>query len=169
MENNHLLTVEQFKTLARPTSKHVDDDDIMTFVRECEDITIIPAIGLARYKALIEAPDDEANKVLLVGGEYQDKKGEQKRCAGLQLALSYYVYGKLVMVDGGMLTRTGLMQHNDSYASREDDKNRVRLYNDVMNTAETYLASCVAYIHATTDESVKPIRGARLRIHAIGE
>lgn len=53
MENKHLINVEQFKQLARPTSKHVDEDEVKTFIRECEDIFIIPAIGLDVYKALL--------------------------------------------------------------------------------------------------------------------
>ena len=54
MANKHILTVEEFKELARPTSKHVDEDEVMAFVRECEDIYIIPAVGLEKYQALLE-------------------------------------------------------------------------------------------------------------------
>lgn len=169
MVNEHLITVERFKELARPTSKHIDDGEVQTFIRECEDIYIIPAIGLARFKALQEDEQEPKNITLLDGGEFTDKGGGLKKCSGLRLALSYYVYAKMVMSDGGLLTRTGLMQHNDSYASREDDKNRVRMYNDAMEVAETYLGSCLAYLKGVEGESVKPVRGTRLRIHAIGD
>lgn len=169
MENKHLITVEDFKKLARPTSKHIDEEEVNTFIRECEDIYIIPAIGLARYKALQDGDQGEEKKTLLEGGEYRDKEGKLKKCSGLQLTLSYFVYGKMVMSDGGLLTRTGLMQHNDSYASREDDKNRVRQYNDAMEVAETYLGSCLSYLKEISGEKVRPVRGTRLRIHSIGE
>lgn len=169
MANEHLITVERFKELARPTSKHIDDGEVQTFIRECEDIYIIPAIGLARFKALQEDEQKPKNITLLDGGEFTDKGGGLKKCSGLRLALSYFVYAKMVMSDGGLLTRTGLMQHNDSYASREDDKNRVRMYNDAMEVAETYLGSCLAYLKGVEGESVKPVRGTRLRIHAIGD
>ena len=169
MENEHLITVEKFKELARPTSKHIDDGEVNTFIRECEDIYIIPAIGLARFKALQENTQDVTNKILLEGGEYEDKKGTLRKCSGIRLTLSYFVYAKMVMSDGGLLTRTGLMQHNDSSASREDDKNRVRMYNDAMEVAETYLGSCLAYLKSVEGESVRPVRGTRLRIHAIGD
>lgn len=169
MANEHLITVERFKELARPTSKHIDDGEVQTFIRECEDIKIIPAIGLERFKKLINDPEDSRNKTLLEGGEYNDKCGKLKRCVGLQTAVAYFVYAHMVMVDGGMLTRTGLMQHNDSYASREDNKNRVRLYDDAMNTAETYLSTCLAYIKATEREDINPVRGTRIRFYAIGD
>lgn len=172
MENKHILTVERFKELARPTSKHVDDAEIMTFIRECEDILIIPAIGLKRYKALLVEHLDEDNKILLEGGEYEDNTA-LKKCSGLQIALSYFVYAKMIMSDGGILTRTGLMQHNDSYASRSDDKNRVRRYDEAMNVAEAYLATCLAYLQ-TKEKTCGNInhgrvRGTRVRIHSIGE
>lgn len=169
MESKHILSVERFKELARPTSKHIDEGDVMTFVRECEEIKIIPAIGLERFKEMINAPEDSRNKILLEGGEYNDKCGKLKRCVGLQTTVAYFVYAHMVMVDGGMLTRTGLMQHNDSYASRENDKNRVRLYDDAMNAAETYLSSCLAYIKAIEKENINPVRGTRIRFHAIGD
>lgn len=169
MANEHLITVERFKELARPTSKHIDDGEVQTFIRECEDIYIIPAIGLARFKALQEDEIEPKNITLLDGGDYEDKEGILKKCSGLRLALSYFVYGKMVMSDGGLLTRTGLMQHNDSYASREDDKNRVRMYNDAMNVAETYLGSCLAYLKSVEGEEIKPVRGTRIKIHSIGE
>ena len=67
--SKHLLTGDQFKELARPTSLHVDDKEINAYVRECEDVHIIPAIGYARFKQLTESEDlSDADKVLLEGG-----------------------------------------------------------------------------------------------------
>nr|DAF20596.1 MAG TPA: hypothetical protein [Caudoviricetes sp.] len=169
MESEHLITVEKFKELARPTSKHIDDGEVNTFIRECEDMYIIPAIGLERFNSLQKDGQEQKNITLLDGGEFKDKDGRLKKCSGLRLALSYFVYAKMVMSDGGLLTRTGLMQHNDSYASREDDKNRVRMYNDAMEIAENYLGSCLAYLKSIEGDKVSTVRGTRLRIHAIGD
>ncbi len=168
MENEHILTVDQFKELARPTSKHIDENDVQTYIRECEDIIIIPAVGLERFKALCQTELSESDKILLEGGEYTDKAGNLTKCPGLHLALSYFVYAKLMMGNGGMLTRTGMMLHNDSYATREDDKNRVRHYDDAMNVAEAYLEGCLQYMRVN-NETANPVRGSRLRIHAIGD
>ena len=46
-----LITAEQFRILARPVSIHVDDDEIAQFVRECEDVHIIPAVGWTNFKS----------------------------------------------------------------------------------------------------------------------
>ena len=131
MANKHILTVEEFKELARPTSKHVDEDEVIAFVRECEDIHIIPAVGLEKYQALLEESISEPDKILLEGGIYE-KDGKKEKCAGLKTALAYFVYAKMAMADGSIMTRSGMVQHNDSYAERTDDKNRVRRYDDVM-------------------------------------
>lgn len=177
MENReHILSAEDLKAYVRPISRHVEDEDVETFIRECEDTVIIPAIGLKRFKELCGEENQlrDENKILLCGGEYENRKGELKQCVGLKAALSYFTYAKMMMSDGTILTRTGLMQHNDSYAERSDDKNRVRRYNDVMNVAEEYLSTCLAYLASLNKgcceaSEVGKVRGTRLRIHAIGD
>ena len=75
-----LLTVEQFRELARPTSTHIDTEDVRTYIRECEDAYIIPAISYRQFKGAAECEDstpwdvsfDDTFKttVFLDGGEY---------------------------------------------------------------------------------------------------
>lgn len=177
MENRrHILTAGELKGYVRPISRHVDDEELETFIRECEDTVIIPAIGLKRFKELCGEENQlgDENRILLCGGEYENRKGELKQCVGLKAALSYFTYAKMIMSDGTILTRTGLMQHNDSYAERSDDKNRVRRYNDVMNVAEEYLSTCLAYLASLNKEccgnaEAGRMKGTRVRIHAIGD
>jgi hypothetical protein len=69
----HLITIDEFKELARPTSIHVDESEVTAYIRESEDMNIIPAIGYDRYKRLLA--DDAStlsddDKTLLSGGEY---------------------------------------------------------------------------------------------------
>lgn len=164
------MTVEKFKELARPTSKHVDDEEIIVFVRECEDMYIIPSIGLAAYKALLSESLTEEQKTLLSGGEYTDGCGELKRCAGLQIALAYFVYAKMLRADGSILARSGFMKHDDSYSSHIVDKENVRQYNDVMDVAEKYLNSSMMYAkHHLGNNEAKRVKGTRTRIKAIGD
>nr|DAD67601.1 MAG TPA: hypothetical protein [Siphoviridae sp. cttU829]DAN49423.1 MAG TPA: hypothetical protein [Caudoviricetes sp.] len=173
MANNHILTADKFRELARPTSRHIEEQDVNAFIRECEDMQIIPAIGLGLFKKLLD-PDTlgEKEKTLLVGGEYEHN-GVLRKCAGIEIALAYFVYAKMSIADGGMLTRTGMMQHRDSYADREDNKNRIRRYDEAMNVAESYLSSCLAYINTWDADKCgrggRKVYGSRVRIHAIGD
>ena len=171
----HIIGLSGFRELARPTSQHVDEREVTKYIEECEDMYIIPAIGLAMFKKLcgnieIEMPEH----ILLNGGEWMDEPcgcgdGVLKKCHGLRKALSYFVYARMIQNDGSIMTRTGLMQHNDEYASRSDDKNRVRKYDEVVHVAEAYLSSSLEYMrHMTGDCGVRKVRGTRIRIHAIG-
>lgn len=171
----HLLTVEEFRSLARPTSKHIDEEEVCSFIRECEDMTIIPAIGYDTYEKLLSDDLSDEEKVLLDGGTWvqgivgrcNGQNGLRRKCSGLKTALSYFVYAKMIQSDGSIVTRTGAMRHNDEYASHiEDKKGR---YNDVMNVAEEYLSGCLQYWKSVKSEDVHPVRGSRVHIHAIGD
>lgn len=168
--DKHLIDIEDFQTLGRPMSRHLDEGEVMAFVSEGEDLFIVPAIGIDCYNRLASGDLSEDDNTLLNGDEWSD--GAQKHvCRGLKRALVYYAYAKMAMADGSVLTRSGSVQHNDSYAERADDKNRVRRYNEVMNIAEEYLNGCLLYIRHLQGEKghVCKVRGSRLRINAIGE
>lgn len=172
----HLITIEEFKTLARPVSIHIDPDVVNAYIRESEDMHIIPAIGYDRFKSLLsdDALSDD-DTTLLSGGEYKatdncgcaTKTESTRKCFGLKLALAYYVYAKMLRSDGSVMARAGFMQHNDQYASHVDDSKN-KQYNDVVDCAEYYLNSCLEFIKSK-DDTIKPIRGTRCRIHAIGD
>lgn len=178
-ENKHLISLDEFREMARSTSKHVDEKEVMAFVREVEDITIIPAFGLDVCVKLMgddeELTDDE--KILLNGGSWVQKvdgrcegqNGLRRKCSGLKQVVAYFAYAKMLMSDGGMMTRTGMMQHNDEYASREEQKAKVKRYNDVMEVAESYLDGCLQFWKSVKGDEVKKVRGSRVHVHAIGD
>lgn len=178
-EHGHLITVAQFKALARPTSCHLDDTEVMAYIAECEDLHIIPAIGFANFRRAIESESftdifDETfdASVWLDGGEFvADVCGCSPRtewCVGLRKTLAYYVYAKMLRADGTILARSGAMRHNDQYAQHVDPNRKQ--YDDVMNVADQYLSGCLLYAKTHTAEcnAVKPIRGTRATIKAIG-
>ena len=69
--DKHLITVDEFKELGRPTSKHLDDDEVTSFISECEDMNIMPAIGLDMYEELSGGGElSEEAKILLNGGKW---------------------------------------------------------------------------------------------------
>lgn len=186
MENSrHLISVAQFKELARPTSKHVEEKDIEIFIDECEQNFIIPTLGYDVFKqALINSFDGTfdatfSGNILLDGGEYQRKdtecscnESESKTsyCVGLKKSLAYFVYAKMLRAGGAMLVRTGFVKHEENYATHIENKDNLNQYNDVMNIAENYLGSCIAYMkHHKLVTKNKKVRGTRTRIKAIGD
>lgn len=179
---SHLIDAEQFRELARPVSFHLDEEEIDAFIAECEDVYIIPAIGYGNFaKAAQGEPFTGifdgmfSPSTWLDGGEYDatDKCGcsvtEKAWCAGLRKALAYFVYARMGRADGSILARSGYMRHEDSYA--EHVPTEQKQYDDVMNVAERYLASCMKYaqMHTSECKGVRPVRGTRATIKAIGD
>lgn len=183
MKNEHLITPQEFATLARPVSIHLDDDEVVKFIDECEDMFIIPAIGYGNFKAALgkSAFDDTFDvtfnsTTLIEGGEYEDTeecgcsdgKKVLKYCKGLKATLAYYVYAKMLRSDGSIVSRAGYMRHNDEYASHVDDNQKQ--YSDVMNIADKYMGDCLQYLKKhTVDKTITPVRNSRARIIAIGD
>lgn len=194
--DKHILTFEEFRALARPTSVHLDTLDVENTISECEDVYIAPAIGIGVYNLIAreyteENPIPDNLKVLLYGGYWAyDTDGvlvfdttfdatfatsyqNVRMCHGLKKALTYYAYSLLMRSDGAMVTRAGSIQHNDAYGSRLAQNEKHARYNDTTNVAEQYLSSCLLYLKQIKGNdgcccSTK-IRGHRAHIHAIGE
>ena len=185
-DTQHMITPQEFATLARPCSRHLDDDEVMAYVSECEQLYIIPAIGYGNFKAALtdttwDSTFDDTFKPATVinGGEWTLIRGnacqcdtsekELQYCVGLKTTLAYFVYAKMMKADGAINARSGTMRHDDQYAHHVDDSN-LKQYNDVMTIAETYLGDCMRYIkYHTVDKVIKPVHSTRARIHAIGE
>ena len=178
-DRKHLLSPVQFAELARPTSMHLEDDEVNRFIEECEDLYIIPTVGYDVFSAAIDYVDDNTldgkfdetfDPVLyLNGGAFNYNHcgcdGASEWCAGLRKALAYYVYAKMGRADGTIIARDGLMRHNDQYAQHVEPN--LKQYNDVMEVAEQYLASCQRYakMHRC---GVRMVRQSRATIKAIG-
>ena len=180
-----LIWPEQFRELARPVSVHVDDDEVAQFIRECEDVYIIPAIGwptvklatmtnpcAADWSTLYDDTFDPA--VLLDGGEYNTgdgcgcgTDGETRYCNGLRKALAYFVYAKMLRNDGAIIARAGAMQHQDQYAYHAADV-ELKRYDDTMSIAEKYLGECLEYANRHNNKNRKAHQ-TRCRIIAVGD
>jgi hypothetical protein len=170
--DKHIIVVEEFKELARPVSIHIDEDEVQAFIREAEDMYIIPAVGYDVCKRLTETKREELSdddKILLSGGEWTDVKGNVRYCNGLKKTMAYFVYARMSRSDGSIIARTGFMSHNDEYASHVADVDKRKRYNDIMEVAEQYLSGCLSYWKSIKGDVVKPVRGSRARIHVIGD
>lgn len=179
---NPLITPAQFRELARPVSLHVDDEEIAQFVRECEDVYIIPAIGWPNFKSatttdavwsgIFDGTFDPT--VFLDGGEYDPSQGEcgcgeeMRYCNGLRKTLAYFVYAKMLRNDGNIIARAGAMQHQDQYAYHTIDA-ELKRYDDTMNIAERYLGECLEYANVHRINNRLSTRQSRCRIIPVGD
>lgn len=195
----NLINFEKFRELARPTSVHLDEDDVVNFIIECQDVFIIPEVGVrmfCRMERSISVPTaDRFAQYLLKGcywyfnasddnfliasydGDLLNEYPDAKFCHGIEKTIAYYTYARMMRDDGAMVTRAGSIQHNDAYGSRLAQNEKHARYNDVMNAAELYLNSCLLFLAAirkaegdnTCCGEKTQIRGHRAHIHAIGK
>ena len=180
-ERKTLLTVEQFRQLARPTSIHLDEEAVQAYIRESEAASVIPAIGWELYKYL---PEEEAprpqrlmesfdKEIATEGGEWTetDERGEHivRYCNGLRIALAYFAYGRMQRADGNIISRAGAMRHREDRADHTGDE-KLKQYNDIVDMAERYLSNTLYYIKKNTREAaLKPVSGRRASIKSIGD
>lgn len=151
-------------------SKNMDNEEVNAFIEECEQLFIIPAIGAELFLKLLGASLDEKQSLLLEGGIYVDDRQKKHIFKGIRFALAYFVYAKIAKNDGAIASRSGFLQHDDEYASRMDDKNRVNRYNELMNVAEVYLSGALEYLKTWDGmKEVKPVRGSRVHIVDVGD
>lgn len=186
----HLLTFDEWRDLTRMSSQHIDEEEVEIFIEECEDVLIVPALGVELYNALVAYANDSVvrwdeafvgfadgqflmsadnMKILLDGGQYQGDCGALKVTKGIRKTLAYYVYAKVARNDGAIVGRSGFLQHTDERAQRLDDKQKVNRYNDIMSIAESYLSGCLGFVMSRLDGCAKKVRGKRTTIKAIGD
>ena len=176
-----LITVDEFRTLARPVSLHLDTEAVEQYIRESEDASLIPATGWELYKFLTvegtEKPQALAEgfdpKIATDGGEWTgtSDRGYQtlRLCNGLKKALAYFTYARLQRADGNILSRTGAMRHRDERAHHTDDQKR-KQHNAAVEMAERYRSDTLYYIKNHTKAAVvKPAQAKRATIKAIGD
>lgn len=189
----HLLSAETWSNYTRAVSVHLDVDEVEKWIDECEQLFIVPAIGMKLFLRLTSgAVLNEREILLLEGGIYKsgsvrvendgdistwDKTfgcsftEEDVLFKGLRHALAYFVLAKMIRNDGGMLSRGGYFRHEDEHANHYDYKNNVNRYNDAMNVAETYLNGALLYAKEAGMISCNKerVRGTRVRIISVGE
>jgi len=167
---NLLIDIHDYKSLARPVSVHIDEQTAASYIRESQDMYIVPAVGYDTVKRLTESQElSDGDEILLNGGEYEAttacgcKSNGTRYCYGLKKALAYYAYAKMSRADGGILSRAGYMRHEEQYGRHVSDDVE-RQYNDIMDVATKYLDTCLDYM-----KTCRPVRfGRRVTITAIG-
>ena len=159
---NHLIEVDELRTLGRPIGKHVSEDKLLAYITEVEQMSIKPSLGEALFRSLLdEGTDNEDYRILLNGGSYEDECGNVSSFMGLKVAISYFVDFES--------TRYGMVIKDGDYSTRISSKERSDCYNNTLEVANYYLAECVKYckakklIKSKTNPSVVSTGGMTIR------
>lgn len=175
MINNHLITPEDVRALARNSSAQLDPREVSTYIEEAEQLDLKPAIGTALYLRLLnDTGDTQDNMKLLYGGSYNTCCGDTAMYAGVRKALAYYVYGRIVKNGGRTATRFGFVDKRDEHSYQVDYKERLNMANDATLVADSYMKETLNYIESSgLYPEYKACNGGmknrRVTIKAIGE
>lgn len=108
---------------------------------------------------------NEAYENLLHGGIYKNGNDEFI-FSGLEKALKYFVYARLVKHGDRNLSRVGLMQNQSENSSHADLKEKQEEYKDAFSVAECLMNDCIKYIKSNPDHfkkwgksGITPVRG----------
>lgn len=156
-----LTDVESVKTTVRPMSTHIDENKINIYIDESQQQDIKNALGdnlfidLLRY---VNREDDslvnEAYENLLRGGIYTNGDDEFI-FSGLEKALKYFVYARLVKHGDRNLSRIGLMQDQSEHSSHAELKEKQDEYRDAFSIAEELMNDCLRYIRHNSEKFPK--------------
>ena len=139
-----ITSVEQFRQIVRPSSVHLDEACVMSFLDEAVTAYVLPVTGYTIYK---EACSDDPisgmaqgfdKSVFVNGGEWEQMSScvcnddGTQYCSGLKKALAYFAYARMMRADGAVVSRAGLMRHRDEYG---DHVMTDKQYQDVMSMA----------------------------------
>lgn len=141
-----LITIEEAKSLGRPLGD-IKGEKLTSYIKEVENTQIKPSLGDALFKDLQDPDKKEEDPLstLLNGGEYKDGSGVFRSFAGLKVAISYFVYVKILMSGDLESTRYGFVEKQGMYSQHLSTAARSAAYNEAMEVAQHYLNECVAF------------------------
>jgi len=155
----HLTTPDNIRKNVRPISKNIENNRIEPYIDEVEQRIIKPRIGSELFIDLIDwmNTDDKSSfpdeyEILMNGGVYDYitcKQSEKKVFKGLQSAINYYVYAKIIKNNDINISRLGIVNKEDDYSSRVDLNIRLASEKDALQVADGYISECIDYLNVT--------------------
>lgn len=137
---------------ARPIADNIDDEKRLSpYMREVENLELIPAIGAENYREL-DANFDEANPThshILHGGYYECVSGCQcgtQIHAGLIQAVSYLTYARFARNNKVNATAFGIVTKTTQFSEPIDERTLVRHTNEAEKIGREYLRQTVEYM-----------------------
>lgn len=91
-------------------AKHCSWNDLCIYIREQQNLYLLPKIGYCLFSKLMANPEDEDIQKLLCGGEYTGCNGIVKYQFGLKRVLAHATYAAYVYRHGFQDTSVGVVQ-----------------------------------------------------------
>lgn len=188
-----IITIEDIRKY-REIASNIQPGKVDNYVRETEELDIIPVLGVDEYDRLnaggqsfvlgagvlgkgalggTELTDEES--MLLNGGQYIDQRGCKQRFAGLKAAESYIVYSRLIRNHPLQVTPYGVVVKEGDDSSPASAQSINAVSKDSEKIGRQYLADTIKYWRFIQGECgcgdccQQPVRASKPKFVAIGD
>lgn len=189
----NITTIQKY----RPMAANIKPEAINVYIRESEQLDILPAIGAELYRRYsqlgevdvdvdVQLQDEKGNRIyileegelpteeykLLNGGFYTDCTGQVRRFEGLKAAHAYLAYARFVRNHSTQVTPFGVVQKMGDDSNAASDRNIAAVCKDAERIGTAHLQEAVSYWkdwHIQHGQTAQKPAPRRKRFTAIGD
>jgi len=155
-------------------TQNLDDRDIDPIIAEAQEFDIKPVLGAAMYLDMMNNMTATKYIELLDGKQYTPNgSADAIYFNGLKMVLKYYVYARLLVVDGVKSTNSGFVQKSLENSERISGSQRTQMIAQTRSGAKAYEDELRAFLCNYPDiyplycAGVRKNRGHGFRMKAI--
>lgn len=137
--------IRKYREIALNTQKN----RVEIFIRETEELDIIPLLGVDEYDRLADEHTEltDAEKLLLSGGTWIDGCGTSQRFAGLKAAEAYIVFARFIKTHPLQVTPYGVVVKDGEDSVAASAQSIMSVSKDSEKIGRQYLADAIKYWH----------------------
>jgi hypothetical protein len=136
-----IVTFQDIRKVRPIAENMVDEKRLLPYMKEVEELHLIPTLGASLYKQIDDSPSDFLTA--LDGGYYNN---DQCYSAGLKQAFGYLVYSRFLYNQGLNVTAFGAVSKTTQFSDPADEATIVRAANEARKIGLEYLSQSVAYL-----------------------
>lgn len=129
-------------------TQNLDSSDIDPVIREAQDFDLKPVLGAALFQDMMDNLTVAKYRTLLDGENYTPTGATSPiHFTGLKAVLKYYVYARLLVVDGVKSTNSGFVQKSLENSERIAGTQRTQMIAQARSGAKAYEDEMISYLN----------------------
>lgn len=151
---SNLITLADIQTIRRVSSNLDETTDVEPLITEAEELDAKPVLNgcgkdfLEKIRTeAIASPADPNYTMLLNGGTYQDRQGNNVTFKGLKHSLNYYALARIIESQPIHLTATGAVQKKNQYSENLSDDSINRQIQTYKTAGWAYMNDVIKFLN----------------------
>lgn len=145
--NDRLISITDF-TNNKYISQNLDDRDIDPVIDEAQEFDLKPVLGRELYQDFLNNLTDTKYQDLLNGKEYTPTGYTSSvKFQGVKEVLKYYVYARMVVLDGAKNTPSGFVQKTLENSERLSGTQRTQMIAQARSGAKAHEDEMVFFLN----------------------